>query len=137
MNTKILLDTHIALWSLYESGRLSEEEKKLLESTRNDVYVSLASVWEVAIKNRIGKSDVNAEVFLDDCIETGFEILPIEAEHILGLYSLPDFVNGHRDPFDRMLMSQALSEQCRLFTKDGKILQYDLPIFLKADRDLI
>ena len=120
----ILIDTHIALWSLYDDGRLSPEAAEYLCRENNVVYYSLVSAWEIEIKHSLGKLEVPAEAFIEDCALMGFELLPLKKEHILEVSRVPFLPNGHKDPFDRMLMAQAISENMSFLTMDGKIRQY-------------
>ena len=120
----ILIDTHIALWSLYEDKKLSKKAKGLLLDSNNTIYYSLASAWEVEIKHSIGKLSVPADAFIEDCDSIGFLPLSIKKEHILGLKDLPLLPDGHKDPFDRLLLTQARSERMAFLTLDKKILAY-------------
>ncbi len=126
VNNRFLLDTHIFIWGMEENKRLPEELKKLLTSPRNEIYVSVACLWEMVIK----KTSYKKEKFTLDMgvIElsmriAGFELLPIQTHHVLGLMNLPQH---HKDPFDRILISQAISENLTLITSDQKIWKYDL-----------
>ena len=120
----ILIDTHIALWSLYDSDRLSEKSISLLKDYTNTIYYSLASAWEIQIKNSIGKLPMSAEEFIRDCDDMGFMALPIRKEHVIELANIPYLDTNHKDPFDRMIISQAMTEKLMLLTEDRKILQY-------------
>ena len=124
---KVLIDTHIALWSLYDSRRLSSLSIEILSDPKNDFFVSLASAWEVEIKHGIGKLEVPSVTFIDDCKAMGFNLLPINAEHIATLSLLEKAGSGHKDPFDRMLLAQSVSEGMGFLTGDSKILDYNLP----------
>ncbi len=123
---RILVDTHIALWSLYAPGQLSSPSVKILSDPNNEFFVSLASAWEIEIKNSIGKLEVPSESFISDCKEMGFNILSINEKHVLALGGLGKPNNGHKDPFDRMLLAQSLSEGMRFLTEDSKLLGYGL-----------
>ena len=124
---KVLIDTHIALWSLYDPRRLSSLSVEILSNPKNDFFVSLASAWEVEIKHGIGKLEVPSVAFIDDCTAMGFNLLPINAEHIATLSLLGKAGSGHKDPFDRMLLAQSVSEGMGFLTGDSKILDYNLP----------
>ena len=112
---KILLDTHIALWALTDTAKLSEEVIHMLESEKNEVYYSTASVWEIAIKHKIRPEQmpISEEEFVRLCEKTGFAQLPIEPEHIYLLKSLTRSAEApkHNDPFDRILLAQAKYEK--------------------------
>ncbi len=124
----ILADTHILLWSIYDDDKLSDKAKSYLIDGRNRFYYSLISIWEVAIKNNIGKMPIPAEDLLEGCDEMGFVPLPLKKEHILRLRSLSEW--EHRDPFDRMLVAQAEAEKFQFLTEDKKILDYKSPCVL-------
>ncbi len=125
---KILLDTHVILWAIANTAKLSEETKKILESKDNEVFYSIASVWEVAIKHTIRPEQmpVPEEAFVDLCQKTGFVQLPIKQEHIFCLKTLarPDTAPKHNDPFDRILLAQAKSENLKLVTHDSLLPYY-------------
>ncbi len=125
---RVLLDTHIALWALTDTTKLSEEVIQILESGKNEVYYSIASVWEIAIKHKLKPEQmpINEEDFARLCEETGFTQLPIESEHIFLLKTLsrPESAPKHNDPFDRMLLAQAKYEKIKLITHDSLIPYY-------------
>ncbi len=125
---RVLLDTHIALWALTDTTKLSEEVIQILESGKNEVYYSIASVWEIAIKHKLKPEQmpINEEDFVRLCEETGFTQLPIESEHIFLLKTLsrPESAPKHNDPFDRMLLAQAKYEKIELITHDSLISYY-------------
>ena len=120
---KYLLDTHLVLWGLTGDKRLPDVVVQLMQSTNNRVFVSMASVWEVAIKHKKHPKDmpVSSSDLLRylQTFRTG--ILPIKVEHIVATESLPDI---HKDPFDRLLIAQALSEPMRFLTHDEKLTPY-------------
>jgi PIN domain nuclease of toxin-antitoxin system len=119
----ILLDTHIALWAITDSPRLSETAKSDINHPKNTIWVSVVTLWEIAIKSALGRGDmpIDAKQALDYFRQSGYHILSIEAEHTLQLAQLP---NHHQDPFDRLLVAQALSEPMRLMTHDMNIIKY-------------
>lgn len=119
---QVLLDTHVFLWAIGEPDALRPRLRRLLEDADTDVYVSAASVWEAAVKRKLGRLDVDPSVDLVDAIsESGFEELSISARHAARSADLPDI---HRDPFDRMLIAQALEEDLLLATVDDKVTEY-------------
>ena len=128
---RILIDTHIALWCMYEPMMLSDSSVRILSDSRNEFYVSLASVWEVEIKHGIGKLAVPSESFLSDCKDMGFSVLPINEKHIMVLGGLEKPDSGHKDPFDRMLLAQSVSEGMQFLTEDAKILDYCLATIIR------
>ena len=117
---RLLLDTHIFLWVLTDSARLKAPARKLLESATR-VYVSSASIWEIAIKARLGKIDADPAMVLNAIEESGFEELPVLGRHAAGVAGLP---LHHHDPFDRLLLAQAISEPMRLVTQDAQLKPY-------------
>ena len=119
-----LLDTHIFLWSLDETKRLTKEVAKILKDPRNRIFVSVATAWEISIKQKKGKLPLKTT--LEECFrKSNFEILEIKLPHILQLENLPTY---HKDPFDRMLVAQAIVEKLMIITEDGKIKKYDVSV---------
>jgi PIN domain nuclease of toxin-antitoxin system len=119
----LLLDTHIALWAITDHPSLSNRAREWIGHPRNTVWVSAASLWEIAIKHRLGRGDmpVSARQALDYFQRSGYRLLPIEPEHTLALETLPPH---HQDPFDRLLVAQALTEPMRLITHDTHVARY-------------
>ncbi len=125
---KLLLDTQIVLWWANEPERLSKRVHTVLESRATTLFLSLASVWEMQIKIQLGKLTVRPSleaVIADQEATNGLELLPITLQHILTLGSLPFH---HRDPFDRMLIAQALQEGAILVSVDPVFSQYQVPL---------
>jgi PIN domain nuclease of toxin-antitoxin system len=119
---RVLLDTHILLWCLQGSKKLPAQAIDIVQSA-DEVYASVASLWEIAIKYSLGKLDLDiAFVELDKAIvASGYEYLPVEAAHTVQLVELPQL---HNDPFDRMLIAQSIVEPLRLVTSDTKVARY-------------
>ena len=117
---RVLLDTHVLLWALADDTRLSRDARKLIESA-TEVYVSSASYWEMAIKIGLGKLHVSLPEIRLAAQNSGFNELPVSGEHTEALLKLADH---HRDPFDRMLVAQAISEPMRLLTADVQVAKY-------------
>lgn len=117
---RLLLDTHAFLWFVAADAALSAPARAAIEDARNEVFVSVASAWEVAIKVSLGKLAVDAPsvgVFFDEQMEAnGFAYLAIDPPHVFRVASLPFH---HRDPFDRLLIAQALEEGMALVTREG------------------
>ena len=128
----ILLDTHIALWAMVKPKKLSQKALELLCDNSNDFYVSIASVWEVAIKHIKHPEDIPMSEFeyVNFCELSGFNFLPLKVEHILTLNTVrnPENVSKnkeHKDPFDRIMIAQAKSEGFYLLTDDEKVSTYN------------
>jgi PIN domain nuclease of toxin-antitoxin system len=117
---RLLLDTHIYLWWLEDHPKLSEQAKRKI-ATAAEVYVSSASIWEASIKAGIGKLDVDVDELVVQIEASGFQELPISARHAAAVRSLPGL---HNDPFDRLLVAQAICEPLRLLTHDDKLKGY-------------
>ncbi len=121
---KLLLDTHILIWWLSEASRLSQTEIALITDSDNFIFVSAATAWEIAVKKMIGKleapDDLPAALAVNNFLE-----LPITIEHSQKLYQLP---LHHNDPFDRIMIAQAISEDLTFMTRDVKIPLYDIKI---------
>ena len=119
-----LVDTQIALWWQAEPRRLSRDARTTLELEfeRGDLWVSRASLWEVAIKASTGKLRIDVSVFAAQVEEFGFRWLDIRNEHLLEVAAMP--FEGHKDPFDRLLVAQARVEYMMLLTADGKLRRY-------------
>ena len=117
---RVLLDTHVLLWVLAGSPQINQV-KPLILSNETEVYISTASWWELAIKIGIGKIDVDLNMLRTASAESGFIDLPILGAHTQTLLNLPML---HRDPFDRMLVAQAISEPMRLLTNDSALSEY-------------
>ncbi|WP_347333005.1 type II toxin-antitoxin system VapC family toxin [Marinimicrobium locisalis] len=123
----LLLDTHILLWAAGAPERLPSEAVELIESEANNLYFSAANLWEITIKNDLGRPDfkVDPHLFRRGLIENGYAELPIISQHVLGLNHLPSI---HKDPFDRILVAQAEYEGFLLLTVDEKLGRYSGPI---------
>lgn len=116
---RILLDTHLLLWSLASPGKLPAAARRQIETA--EVYVSAASIWEVSIKVGIGKLQADPVEVLAGVEPAGFSLLPILGEHAAKVAGLPAL---HKDPFDRMLVAQALVEPLILLTNDDALGGY-------------
>lgn len=117
---RLLLDTHVFLWVVGDSHRLKPKVRRLIEAAER-VHVSAASIWEIAIKARLGKIHVDLEALIAAIETSGFVELPVRAAHAAGVAHLP---LHHTDPFDRLLIAQALYEPLRLLTADAALAQY-------------
>lgn len=124
---RLLLDTHVALWAFAASPRLTPQARALIADLGNDVYVSAASVWEVAIKHGLkrrgaGAMPISGTEALAYCTQAGYALLPVTPAHAAGVDALPAH---HADPFDRILIAQARQEPLRLVTHDAALQRYD------------
>jgi PIN domain nuclease of toxin-antitoxin system len=117
---RLLLDTHILYWSFYERRRLSRKTLKLIDQAE-EIFVSAASIWEISIKVRLGKINADLTELLDSIEPSGFQELPVFSRHALVVASLPLYLT---DPFDRLLVAQAVSEPLHLVTVDAQLKQY-------------
>lgn len=119
---RLLLDTHIALWAVTGSKNLGGAAKALILDA-DLVVVSVASLWEIAIKHALARGDmpVSASQALQAFDDAGYERLPLRPEHVLALENLPPL---HEDPFDRLLVAQAVAEPLRLLTADSTLRRY-------------
>ena len=119
----LLLDTHVALWAIADSPKLPLKARELIASPRTSVWISTASIWEIAIKYSLGRGDmpISGQAALRYFSESGYRQLPIEAEHAVAIEDLPAH---HSDPFDRILVAQALVEPMRLMTHDATVALY-------------
>jgi PIN domain nuclease of toxin-antitoxin system len=124
---KFLLDTHLLLWTVSQSRRLSPEARELIGDPDNELLFSIASLWEAAIKRGLGRKDFQVDLRLlrRGLLDHGFEQLSITAEHTLAVADLPPL---HRDPFDRMLVAQSIVEGIILLTADPVVARYPAPV---------
>jgi len=119
----LLLDTHVALWAITDSPKLPKKARELIASPKSSVWISAATVWEIAIKHSLGRGDmpVSSQDALRYFRDSGYRFLPIEPEHAAAVEDLPAH---HADPFDRLLVAQALVEPMRLMTHDSIVARY-------------
>jgi PIN domain nuclease of toxin-antitoxin system len=125
---KLLLDTHTFLWSVGDDPRLSPVARQHIADPSNDLFISIASLWEATIKIATGKMRVpgdTVDYLLNRTVETGTNILPILPKHLQHLQGLPML---HRDPFDRMLISQSVVEKMPLVSVDAQLRRYEVEI---------
>lgn len=118
---KIIIDTHIFLWSLAEPSRLSDAKRSELETLANTIYVSSITIAEIMIKSSIGKLKVEYDP-VDTAQQSGFELLDFRSQDALLLKDMPFH---HKDPFDRMLIAQSIANGYHLMTEDSKFSAYD------------
>ncbi|HEV2401501.1 MAG TPA: type II toxin-antitoxin system VapC family toxin [Candidatus Sulfotelmatobacter sp.] len=126
---KFLLDTHLLLWAAGQPNRLSAAAVKLIDNPANELFFSTASIWEVAIKRGLGRTDFRADPRLlrRGLLDNGYSELPIVSDHVVAIDSLPPI---HKDPFDRLLVAQATVEGITLLTADTVVAKYPGPVRL-------
>jgi PIN domain nuclease of toxin-antitoxin system len=117
---RLLLDTRIYLRAVTDDRKLSKRARKLITDA-DDIFISSASIWEASIKVGLGKLDADVNLLVAEIAASGFKELPVRAVHAALVRDLPDI---HRDPFDRLLVAQALSEPLRLLTADSYLRAY-------------
>lgn len=124
---KVLLDTHLLLWSANEPTRLSPKARALLGDPATEPLFSAASLWEVAIKTGLARADfqVDARLLRRGLLDNGYAELPILAAHVIAVGALPEI---HKDPFDRLLVAQATVEGIVLLTSDARVAEYGEPV---------
>jgi PIN domain nuclease of toxin-antitoxin system len=124
---KLLLDTHLLLWAAGEPERLSPAARKLINDPASELLFSAVSLWEIAIKKNLGRSDfqVNARLLRRGLLDNGYFDLPVTAEHAVAIDGLPPI---HKDPFDRIMVAQATHEGITLLTVDPIVAKYPGPI---------
>jgi PIN domain nuclease of toxin-antitoxin system len=124
---KLLLDTHLLLWAAGQPNRLSVAARKLINGPANKLLFSAASIWEVAIKRGLGRSDFQADPRLlrRGLLDNGYGEVPVLSDHVVAIESLPPI---HKDPFDRLLVAQATVEGITLLTADSVVAQYPGPV---------
>ena len=121
-----LLDTHTFIWWIQDNLNLSYKSKEVISNPNNLIFVSSVNTWKITIKKSLGKIKVpdNLESIILKC---GFEVLPITIKHTLYIENLENY---HDDPFDRLLISQAIIENLTLITRDERIIKYKVPYIL-------
>jgi PIN domain nuclease of toxin-antitoxin system len=121
---KVLLDTHVLLWWVTDDERISDAARDIMLTA--DVFVSVASLWEIEIKRGLGRIDANSRQLLDEVSRTeGYRVLEIRPTHVLTLGDLPLL---HKDPFDRMLIAQAVRDRLTLVSRDTVIRRYQVDV---------
>lgn len=119
---RVLLDTHVLLWAVLNDPRLTKAQAQAI--SQGEVYLSSATIWEIGIKRAIGKLDVPEDLF-EVAVDAGCRPLPISWTHVEAAAALPQH---HSDPFDRMLIAQALCEGLTLASSDSKLVVYDVAL---------
>ncbi len=121
----LLLDTYVALWAITDNPKLSQRARDLITSPKTNVWVSAANIWEIAIKYSLGRGDmpVSSQDAMRYFQESGYHFLAIDAEHAIAV-AVEELPAHHQDPFDRMLMAQALVEPMHLMTHGSLVALY-------------
>lgn len=124
---KLLLDTQLLLWAAGQPERLSASARELLQDPGNELLFSAASLWEIAIKKSLGRGDFRVEPRLlrRGLLDNGYLELPVTGQHAVSIDGLPPL---HEDPFDRLLLAQALAEGVTLLTADAQLARYPGPV---------
>jgi len=124
---KLLLDTQLLLWAAGQPERFSAVARKQLNNPRNELLFSAASIWEIAIKSNLGREDFSVEprVLRRGLLDNGYAELPVTSQHAVSIDGLPPL---HKDPFDRLLLAQALTEGITLLTGDAQLARYHGPV---------
>ncbi len=128
---KLLIDTHVFLWLRNSPDKIPNSVLQLYQNSSHDVFLSMASIWEMQIKNQLGKLDLDlplGELVEQQCLKNGLQILNIEVNHIYALQNLPFH---HNDPFDRLIISQAQIESLKLVSADIMFENYDVDLIWK------
>ena len=125
MENKFLIDTHTFIWLIEDDPKLPDSSKRLIDNLNNDIFISIASLWEMAIKISIGKLKLLGVLAqaIDELYARNIKILPIDSLHILRVQSLPFH---HKDPFDRIIIAQSLTENITLICIDGVFDSYGI-----------
>ena len=127
---KLLLDTHALLWWLSDDPRLGSRARALIEDPSNDILASVVSLWEVVVKTRIGKMRADVKTVADAVQREGFVLLDISVAHLVALAALPVH---HRDPFDHLLMAQAIAEEATFISGDQNVSSYPIQYVACSD----
>lgn len=124
----LLIDSHALIWAVLDDPRLSPRARRVLSDGAGALHVSIVSFWELSLKIALGKlrTMTSSIAYLrDECLEQGIRIIPLQVEHIIRAESLP---LHHRDPFDRMLIAQALQENLTILTGDAEFAKYPVEV---------
>ena len=125
---KLLLDSNVLLWSIFDRKRLSSKVRKLIDDDAHEIFVSVASVWELSIKvakGKLGMPGGSIRYVMEQIERTGATVLPLADRYILRVERLP---HHHGDPFDRMIVAQALEEGCAILSSDAALAAYDAKV---------
>jgi len=120
-----LLDTHAIIWFFEESEELTDFGHETIRNYQNSIYISIATLWEMAVKINIGKLNLGVSLheFSVFCLDNNIQILPIQVRYLTTYTQLPLL---HKDPFDRLIIANAITDNMKIFTKDAQIQQYNV-----------
>ena len=118
---RVFLDTHVLLWWLQDNPRLSARAKALIADTDNQALISIASPWEISVKHRIGKMDESGAEVMRALADQGIAVIDLRPDHLRVLEAMP---LHHRDPFDHLIIAQALAEHAVVITDDAMFPRY-------------
>lgn len=118
---RLMLDTHVLLWWLQDNARLGPRARGFIADPANQIMISVATPWEISVKHRIGKMDNSGAAVLDTLVEQGMTMIDLSPAHLRVLEAMP---LHHRDPFDHLIIAQALAEQAIVVTDDAKFSEY-------------
>lgn len=131
---KVLIDTHIAIWAIEDNPKLSAKAKEILMDSNNEIFFSVASAWEVTIKhqNHPEVFPEDGQSFASGCEDNGYIALPVMLKHVYAVSTLKRSENAprHKDPFDRIILAQAKSENFMFLTHDSLIADYNEPFVI-------
>ena len=123
---RFLLDTHAVVWELIDSPELSDKVKSIIDDSGNEIFVSIVSAWEIAIKRSLDREKTplcSVAEFFAEISASGFELLTLKPHHVYPVESLP---YHHRDPFDRLLIATAMAEDMIFLSADENVTKYDV-----------
>ena len=121
---RLLLDTHVLLWWLQDNARLGPRARGLIADPSNVILISVATPWEISVKHRIGKMEESGSAIMAAIADQGIAMLTLTSEHLRVLEAMPLI---HRDPFDHLIIAQALAESCAVVTDDAAFPAYGVP----------
>lgn len=116
-----MLDTHVLLWWLQDNSRLGQRARSFIADPDSQILISIATPWEISVKHRIGKMDDSGAAVMDALIDQGMTIVNLKPAHLKVLEAMP---LHHRDPFDHLIIAQAVAEQAIVITEDATFLEY-------------
>lgn len=122
---RLLLDTHALIWAIADHPKLGKKARAVIADRNNDVLYSVVSIWEILIKVRVGKLHLDWRKLTGAAGEAGFQRIDVGTDHMEALDTLPFH---HGDPFDHLILAQAIAEGARIVTSDQNMMRYDVPI---------